>query len=173
MGPRYKSDESEATPQSKSQRKRDALALQKLGERLLALGTDELAQLDIPVELEDALRFAHRLKKHGARRRQLQYIGALMREIDPTPIQRGLDRMTKGLQIKNEVFRQAERWRDELCSGSDAPLATITDRFPEADLKHLQKLVQDCRREQAASLPSRSARQLFRYLRSLLEESEL
>ena len=71
---------------SKSARKREYLALQKLGEQLLTLRESDLHQIDLDAELLEAVLEARRIKSHGALRRQKQYIGKLMRRIDPEPI---------------------------------------------------------------------------------------
>lgn len=72
---------------SKSQRKRDMTALQNLGESLLGLNRHQLEQLSLPDTLLEAILDAKSITAHGARRRQLQFIGKLMRQVDPVPIQ--------------------------------------------------------------------------------------
>ncbi len=78
---------------SKSQRKRDMIALQKLGESLLKLTPDKLARIPLDESLHDAILVAHSIKSHEARRRQLQYIGRLMRNVDPAPIEKALEKI--------------------------------------------------------------------------------
>lgn len=78
-------------PKSKSQVKKELLALQALGEQLVELSADQIKKIDMPLELRDALLFAKTITKGEARRRQLQYIGVLMRETDPEPIRKALD----------------------------------------------------------------------------------
>ncbi|MDA8416102.1 MAG: DUF615 domain-containing protein [Betaproteobacteria bacterium] len=82
-------------PPSKSQRKRDMTALQNLGESLLGLNRHQLDQLDLPESLYDAIQEAKSITAHGARRRQLQFIGKLMRQVDPAPIQSFLDQLPR------------------------------------------------------------------------------
>jgi ribosome-associated protein len=81
---------------SKTQKKKEALALQAMGERLLKLSSEQLKKIDLPVDMLNAVVLAKTLKKHGALDRQLQYIGTLMRKHDPTPIQEALQRIEQG-----------------------------------------------------------------------------
>jgi len=78
---------------SRTQKKNEAKALQRLGEQLLALPLSQLETMEVPDELIKAIKSAHKIKSHGARRRQIQYIGAIMRHIDPEPIKTALDRI--------------------------------------------------------------------------------
>ncbi len=82
---------------SRTRKKNEVKALQRMGEQLVALPTAQLETMDLPDELLGAIKFAHKIKKHGARKRQLQHIGAIMRHIDPQPIKTALDR----IQSKN------------------------------------------------------------------------
>jgi len=81
---------------SRTQKKNEDRALQRLGEQLITLPFDQIKTMDLPDELLDAIEFAHKIKSHGARRRQIQYIGALMRHIDPQPIETSLKRIRSG-----------------------------------------------------------------------------
>ena len=80
---------------SRTQKKNEDRALQRLGEQLLALPFSQLETMDLPDELLTAIEFARKIKtkSRGARRRQIQYIGVLMRHIDPQPIETALDRI--------------------------------------------------------------------------------
>ena len=85
---------------SRTRKKNEARALQRLGEELVALPARQLASLELPDELRTAVEFARAIRSHGARRRQLQYIGALMRHIDPQPIETALERIRSGNRKK-------------------------------------------------------------------------
>ena len=78
---------------SRTQKKNEDRALQRLGEQLVALSSSQLESMELPDELLTAIKFARKIRKHGPRRRQIQYIGALMRHIDPQPIEAALDRI--------------------------------------------------------------------------------
>src|SRR5208283_3373411 len=96
-------------PRSKSQVKREMLALQNLGEKLVGLTADQIMKIDMPMELRDALLFAKTINKGEARRRQLQYIGVLMRKADPEPIQKALDTIGRGHLLDATQFKELER----------------------------------------------------------------
>ena len=81
---------------SRTRKKNEARALQRLGEQLVALPLGQLETMDLPDELLTAIEFAHKIKRRGARRRQIQYIGVLMRHIDPQPIEAALERIRSG-----------------------------------------------------------------------------
>ena len=81
---------------SRTQKKNEDRALQRLGEQLVALPFGQLETMGLPEELLTAIEFARKIRSHGARRRQIQYIGALMRHIDPQPIETALDRIRTG-----------------------------------------------------------------------------
>ncbi len=158
---------------SKSQLKREMLALQSLGERLVSLKPEQLQRIRMPEELREAVLFAAKLKKGEALRRQLQYIGTLMRDADPEPIREALEEIGRGRTLDIRRFRRIERWRDDLVNGSDEPLQEIARDFPGADLDRLRRWVLEARRERAAGCPPKSARALFRFLRTLLEPKPL
>jgi ribosome-associated protein len=153
--------------QSKSQTKREMLGLQSLGEQLVELGPDRIRKIDMPQDLRDAVLFAKKLKRGEALRRQLQFIGALMREVDPEPIRKALDDISRGQRAEAQLFRNLEQWRDELLAGNDEIQEEILTRFPEADRQRLRQLVLNARKEQEGNKPPKSSRSLFRYLREL------
>jgi len=112
-------------PKSKSQIKREMLALQSLGEQLVKLGPDRLNRMDIDPDLREAVIHAGTLGKGEALRRQMQYIGVLMRDIDPEPIREALEAIAHGRGQDARLFQKLERWRDELIEGNEETLAEI------------------------------------------------
>ena len=154
-------------PPSKSQLKRDAHALQKLGVDLLELPESEWISLDLGEALVSALREAKRLHSHGARKRQLQYIGKLMRDVDPVPIQRYFRQLK--LQARQQTLRhhQLEAWRDRLIAEGDRALEDFLAQHEQADRQHLRQLIRQAQKERAENKPPRTSRALFRYLRDL------
>jgi ribosome-associated protein len=153
---------------SKSQRKREMLALQSLGEELVQLREEQIRRIAIPEDLREAVLLARSLKKSEALRRQLQYIGSLMRDADPEPIRKALDEISRGLTMDRQLFRKIEQWRDALVNGNDELPAEIAEEFPHADLKWLRHCALNARREKAGNQPPKSSRALFRYLRDLV-----
>jgi ribosome-associated protein len=108
---------------SKSERKRQQLELQELGEKLIELKEADLADLALDEKLREAVRVAANIKSHGALRRQKQYIGKLMRDIDPEPIRAALARLNADEMRDKRLFARAERWRDRIVHGDGDTLA--------------------------------------------------
>src|ERR1700683_591537 len=135
------SGETEEQRLSKSARKRDAAALQELGVKLSALPDQEIKALDLPDNLFVALRDLRRLPSHGAQVRQRQYIGKLMRNIDPEPVLAKLAERKLARDIEIRHFQQIERWRDRLLSEPAAALDELIEEYPKADRAALTRLL--------------------------------
>ncbi len=148
---------------SKSHLKRESRSLQKLGEALIDLSPEDLEPLDLPERLLEALDDARRIRKHEALRRQRQYIGRLMREIDPEPVRQFLESRLSAAQENNRHFHAAEDWRQRLLEGGQSMIpacAEATGADPGALSDGLAAVLQ------APSEPLRKAasRELFRLL---------
>jgi ribosome-associated protein len=169
---RFSSEDSDQAMErkSKSQVKREMLGLQSLGEDLVELSPDQIARIDMPEDLREAVLFAGKLKRGEALRRQLQYIGSLMREIDPDPIHQAVENVKRGRRVDAQVFRTIEQWRDGLVGGDEVLFEEIMSRFAGADRQRLRQLVLHARKESELNKPPKSIRALFRYLRKLLDE---
>ncbi len=157
---------------SKSQRKRELDELKQLGRELITLSDDALRQLLLPENLLEALRTAQKLKAHGALKRQLQYIGKLLREIDDAPIREAIESRDRQHVTHTREFHRLEALRDHLLTGEDAALAEVMALFPLADRQHLRKLVRQARSEHEQKQPPRASRELFRFLRELQESPD-
>lgn len=153
---------------SKTQRKRESHSLQDIGEELVALNMERLQELDLPRNLLDAVLDAKRISKFGALRRQMQYLGRLMRDVDAEPIRERLDAW-KG-QSAGEIAKLhlIERWRTRLL-GDDQALGELAGAHPDADLQRLRTLIRNVRREAEAKKPPKSYRELFQALREILD----
>jgi ribosome-associated protein len=149
---------------SKTRRKAQMHALQKLGAQLVELSKERLASMQLPETLVEAIREAQRITAHEGRRRQMQYIGRLMRDIDPAPIQERLEAW-RG-QSKAEIARQhgMERLRDRLIA-DDTALTEFAQKHPEVDIQALRNLIRNARKESAQGRPPRSYREIFRIIR--------
>lgn len=156
-------------PTSKTRRKKDMLALQDLGVELVELNEQQLENMQLPQPLLEAVQEARRLTKHEARRRQLQYIGRLMRDIDAAPIRARLEQRRGQGREHTAQLHAIERWRDELLA-ADPALARFLDAHPAADSQKLRSLIRNARREQGAALPPKSYRELFRVLRETISK---
>jgi ribosome-associated protein len=141
-------------------------ALQDLGETLLELNAARLAELDLPEALVEALETARRITTHEARRRQLQYIGRLMRDVDPAPIRERLARWAEGPNAEKARLHTVERWRERLLSEAGA-LDRLCAERAGADRLRLAALIDDARAERAHSEPPRAYRELYRSLNRL------
>ncbi|HMD72447.1 MAG TPA: ribosome biogenesis factor YjgA [Steroidobacteraceae bacterium] len=163
------SDETEQQQASKSARKREAASLQELGVKLSALPDQEIKDLDLPETLFIALRALRRLPSHGAQVRQRQYIGKLMREIDPEPVLAKLAERKQRHDVEIRQFQQIERWRDRLLSENGTAVDEFLHEIPAADGTTLVRLIEKANRERAEQRSPVGARELFAYLRQLLE----
>lgn len=155
---------------SKSQRKRDMSALQRLGESLLRLPAAALERIDIPDELRQAIAEAARIRSHEARRRQLQYIGRLMRQLDPEPLRAAIDHASGESKQAVALMHRCERLRDRLLD-DDAALTEVLTMLPHADVQPLRATIRAARREREAGRPPRHSRQLFRWLHAQLTQT--
>lgn len=160
-------DDTEAIEPSKTQRKKDMHALQAIGEKLVELDPKKLTELNLPEILVDAIALARPMQKHGARRRQLQYIGRLMREIDALPIQQKLDSWQQTSKHQTARLHQLERWRDRLLNDNQA-LTEFAQQYPQADLQRLRLLIRNAHKEKAAEKPPKNFRLLFQELQALI-----
>ena len=160
--------ETDEVRQSKSARKREAASLQELGVELAGLPDPEIAALDLPDKLFAALRDLKRLPSHGAQLRQRQYIGKLMRDIDPAPVLAKL--AERKLRHDSEIrrFQLVERWRDRLLSEPATALAELLEEYPGADRAALTRLLEKAERERVDQRAPAAARELFAFLRQLL-----
>jgi ribosome-associated protein len=146
---------------SKTRRKREMHDLQALGIALVELDPKAVAKLDLPEQLADAIALARTVTKHEARRRQLQFIGRLMRDVDPAPIRAAIDHH-EGVDREDKAhFAAAEAWRERLLAEADAIDAFVA-RYPTANRAELAAMIADARAERAAGHPPHRYRALFR-----------
>jgi ribosome-associated protein len=160
--------ESEEQRQSKSARKREAASLQELGVKLSALPDQEIKALDLPENLFIALRDLRRLPSHGAQVRQRQYIGKLMRNIDPEPVLAKLAERKQRHDLEIRRFQEIERWRDRLLSEPASGLNELLQEYPQADRATLARLLEKAEKERLEQRSPVGARELFAFLRQLL-----
>jgi len=153
-------------PPSKSQRKRDVEALQNLGRDLTELSRDRLKKMDLPEQLLAALLEYQRITSHGAMRRQMQYIGKIMREVEVEPILEQLAEIRGESDIAKARFHEVERWRTRLLEHDDALTEWLT-RHPDSDAQQLRQLIRNARKEAELGKPPKSSRELFRLLRDV------
>jgi len=156
---------------SKTQRKREMHELQALGVRLVELNSEQLDAVALPEDLRDAVERAQRITKHEARRRQLQYIGRLMRSVDPGPIREKL-KVWDGVSTEETArVHRIERWREKLLD-DDGTIGALVRAHPGIDTQRLRSLVRNARDERKAGRPPRAYRELFRALRDIIPDSQ-
>lgn len=155
---------------SKSQIKREFLALQDLGARLAELKPDILNRLPLNDALRKALEESARHTRHIARKRHNQYLGKLLRGHDIDAIQQVLDNFDSTSREYNNRFHQLERWRDRLLDEGDEALQELMQEYPDIDSQHLRGLIRQAQQERAREKPPTAARKLFRYLREMAEQ---
>jgi ribosome-associated protein len=155
---------------SKTQRKRAMHELQALGERLVELNSEQLAAVALPEGLREAVEQVRRITRHEARRRQLQYIGRLMRSVDPEAIREKLKAWDGVSAEETARVHRIERWRERLIE-DDGAIGALASAHPGIDTQRLRALVRNTREERNAGRPPRAYRELFRALREIVAES--
>lgn len=155
----WKSDDGDGfdgLPPSRSEKKRQSIALQNMGEELTRLGPQEVKNLDLPADLKEALQLYARIGDHEGRRRQMQFIGRVMREIDPAPIRAMLDARREVSAAATATLHQAEQWRDRLLTADQKELASLVETLLNARAKPAQQ-VEDQETAGAKALPDPDA----------------
>jgi len=150
---------------SKTKRKQEMHALQALGAALVELPESQLAALSLGDDLHAAVLECRRIRSHEARRRQLQYIGRLMREVDAAPIRAALESLDAGSAQAAALHRRLEAWRERLLA-DDGALTAFAAEHPGADLQALRTLIRNSRRELKEGRSPRAYRELFRLIRT-------
>ena len=163
--------EPDASQPSKTQRKKEMHALQALGEQLADLAPEQLAGLALPERLADAIAEMKRISGFEARRRQMQYIGRLMREVDAAPIAERVASLQSAARSANARHREAEQWRERLLADESA-VTELARSHPGLDTQQLRTLIRNARKEVAQARAPHASRALFRMLRDVLALSD-
>ena len=149
---------------SKTKRKQEMTELQKLGAKLVELPESQLEAMPRDDARRSAVLEARRIRSHEAKRRQMQYIGRLMREVDPAPLRERLDAIDGHSAQAAAQHRRLEAWRARLLA-DDAALTAFAAEHPDADIQALRTLIRNTRKEQKEAKPPRSYRELFRLIK--------
>ena len=153
---------------SRTRKKRTAEEVQKTGEQLLSLGDAQLNALELIPELREAVVAARGMKSRGARRRQLQYIGTLMRRIDASQLRQRMDGLMLQTSEEARQFKQAERWRDELAAGDRERYEWLLTNYPDMDPDRLAQLTEAAGKDKPTAEQRRAGKVLFRFLRQFI-----
>jgi ribosome-associated protein len=149
---------------SKTRRKKEMLELQSLGAALVELPQIHLDAISLPENLKGAVLEARRIKTHEGKRRQMQYIGRLMRDVDPAPIRAELEAFTRSSAQSAAAHRRLEAWRGRLLA-DDAALTEFAAEHPGIDVQQLRNLIRSVKRDLENGKPPRSYRELFRFIK--------
>jgi ribosome-associated protein len=162
-------EEEEPPAPSKTKIKKQMHELRDFGAELTELSKEQLAQLDLPDNLRDAIHEMKSIHKFGAQRRQIQYIGKLMREIDTAPIVAKLNAWKGVSQQHTAYLHRLERWRDRLLQDEHA-LTELLAAHPQADTQHLRALIRNAQKELEAGRPPKNFREIFQCLKDIIPE---
>jgi len=167
-------EEDDDLPKSKSQRKRDMTELQDLGAELEALAKDRLARVPMPESLADAIHAARKITSHEGKRRQMQFVGKVMRSLDDdevAAIRAALEGFKGTSKAETAKLHLIERWRDLLLA-DDANLTKFLGEHPGVDVQTLRNTIRNARREQQMAKPPKSFRELFQIIKTALDAKD-
>lgn len=156
---------------SRTQIKREALELQVLGEQLVTMSLSHLAFVPMEDELDEAVMLARRLTSNEAKRRQIQFIGKLMRKYDLEPIHAGLAKIKHQSQMHGINQQQTNQWCDKFKEQGPAALEDFLQRYPNGDRQQLRQIIRQVQKEAAAAKTDTQAKKLFRLIRDLIQQS--
>lgn len=154
---------------SKTKRKKEMIDLQKIGEALTKLTHEQLLEMNLPDKLLTAIQELKKFTTHESRRRQFQYIGKIMRDIDHETIQQTLRAIQLVHDKHTAQFHQIEKWRIELLAQGDTALNTFLNTYPTADRQQLRQLIRKAQQDQKNNKNTGGEKALFRYLNDILK----
>lgn len=159
--------------ESKSQRKRDALEIRSLANRLIALAPAKLAQVPLDDMVRAEIERARSIRSNVARKRQMQYVAKLLRRGGAEEASDALDAFDDNARQLNARHHRAEAWRDHVLESGDAAIGELLEQRRDADAQALRQLLRNARREAERNKPPTAARALFKILRELDESTPL
>ncbi len=161
--------EQEYTRPSKSQKKRDVEALQKVGQQLVEAPADRVKRITLPENLKVAIEECRKIKSHEGKRRQLQFIGKIMRGLDEediAAINKAIESWSGQSKAETAAMHALEKQREKLLA-NDAALTALLADHPKMDAQHLRNLIRNARKEQAENKPPKAYREIFQILKQL------
>lgn len=162
----------QAEPPSKSELKRQSAELQQLGETIVNLTPAQVDMIPMDDDLAEAVHQARAMnrKKEGFRR-QIQFIGKLLRQRDVAPIHDAMARITHQHQQANAAFHAVEKARDAILASGDKAIEPLLSKYPELERQRLRQLYRQANKEQQKNGPPKAARELFQYLKQHIHEA--
>ena len=164
MSKKQNTEQLEPDEVSKTEVKKEMIELQKLGIKLVDLADSQLKRMPLPENLSEAIQSAKNITKHGGLKRQLKYIGKLMRHLDPEPIIQAFDVIENGNQEDKHLFHLKEQWRSKLLEGDNQKLTEFLNRYPEADVQRLRQLIRNYKTAKSDDKKAQIARQVFKII---------
>jgi ribosome-associated protein len=165
-------EETWAIRPNKSQIKRDIAVIHKMCDEIVALAPAQIERLGLPENMVLAMQEAAKMPLKSARKRQMKFITGMMRKLDIEPIEIALAKIQAKSAHAARELHQLERWRNRLLTDDKSALTALLGQYPEADAQQLRQLIRNTKKELEAEKPPKSARQLFRYLRELLDAAQ-
>lgn len=156
---------------SKTKRKQECHDIQDMGSAIIGLSQQDLEKMQLPEDLQQAVEDARRMpQRGGALKRQKQFIGKLMRGMDTEEIARQLEQIQHAHDLNNAQFKRMEKWRDDILATGDDAINDFVNEYPMADRQNLRQLYRNAQRERQQNKPPAAARQLFKYIREIVED---
>ncbi len=156
---------------SKTRRKKLCDDILELGEKMILLNKEELAQISMDDELRRAIEDAQRIKSNSALKRQKHYIAKVMRGLDDETLTGQVERILHKHDIYNADFKRMEKWRDKIIEMQDKGINEFIEQYPDADRHHLRQLVRNMTKEKKNNKPPTAYRQIFKYIRDIIEQT--
>jgi ribosome-associated protein len=153
---------------SKTEVKKEMVVLQQLGIKLVKLSDSQLSKISLPENLLDSIKLAKTITKNGGLKRQLKYVGKLMRHVDPEPIIEAIDNIETGNKKNKQLFQFKEQWRDWLLEGEKDKLTEFLNKYPSADMQRLRQLIRNYNTAKTDDKKKQIARQLFKIVSALV-----
>lgn len=153
---------------SRTQKKHQAEAIQDIGERLLGVSTKQLKTLDLPENLFDAVQLAKKIRAHGGRKRQLQFIGKLMRHTDTGKIESYFEILDSKHYANDAKFKHMEVWRDRLVEEGNDAVQAFQLAYSEVDVQQLRQLVRNAKNTKNEKLALKSKRAIFQCIKEVI-----
>ncbi|MFT5519787.1 MAG: ribosome-associated protein [Enterobacterales bacterium] len=168
MSDNKKSIDLELEEISKTEVKKEMVVLQQLGIKLVELSDSQLNKIPLPENLIDSIKLAKTITKNGGLKRQLKYVGKLMRHVDPEPIIQAMDDIENGHKKNKQSFHLKEQWRDWLLEGGKDKLTEFLNQYPSADMQRLRQLVRNHNTAKTEDKKKQIARQVFKIVTALV-----
>lgn len=154
---------------NKTKIKKEINVLFAMGEVMAALTADQLASLELPENIHQALSEVSGMPPTGARKRLLKYIAGQLHKLDVEPFREKMALIQHTSVHSVREHHLVEKWRDQLINQGNEVLTELVNQYPSADLQHIRSLLRNIKKETQNSAPPRSTRLLYQYLKNLLK----